>query len=438
MNGSCAPDSPAVPRRPLFAVEEKEFLARAIFLFIAFSLTRDFLLGRLLHVDIPGLNTMLLAGFACMAIMVERRRLVWNRTHLLLLLSVVAYTCVNTFAVDGEFKRLAGGLFRTIQPALAVALFLFIDLPREKILKILKWLNLLILFCTLCALFEAATRAVQQPLALYLIGTWSFYAYPTYQSAWLSMNIGNALFLFRSTGKKRYLLAAFVCLVAVVLVGRRKSFVSACLIFGMFLLLDGSWKARIAKIAAGGAAMTAALFTVGRKFLSRFLAADAYVAADAVDTQARTALHLRCIDVALDYFPWGSGLGTFASQPAYDDYSPLYYKYGLDQIRGLEPFAGKGGNHNFLLDTWWPHIVAEFGFFGTLLFLALWFYPLLGALRLPSGRTKKDTLFFIAAAWCAILLESTGATYPEQLQFILVYCGLSALLLRCAREEARR
>lgn len=438
MNGSCATDPRNAAARPLFVMDEKEFLARAIFLFIAFSLTRDFLLGRLLHVDVPGLNTMLLAGFACMAFMVERARPVWDRTHLLLLLSVVAFACVNTVAVDGEFKRLLGGLFRTIQPALATALFLFIDLPREKILKILKWLNLLILFCTLCAFLEAFMRVSYRPVSLYLLDTWSLYAYPTYQSAWLSMNVGNALFLFRSTGRKRYLLSAFVCLVAVVLVGRRKSFVSACMIFCMFLLMDGTWKARIAKIAAGGAAMVAALFTVGRKFLSRFLAVKAYVASDAVETQARTALHLKCIDVARDYFPWGSGLGTFASQPAYDHYSPLYYVYGLDKVRGLEPYAGKGGNNNFLLDTWWPHIVAEFGVFGTLLFLTLWLYPLLGALRLPPGKVKKDTLFFILAAWCVILLESTGATYPEQLQFILVYCGLSALLLRRAREEAMR
>ena len=131
MNGSCATDPRNAAARPLFVMDEKEFLARAIFLFIAFSLTRDFLLGRLLHVDVPGLNTMLLAGFALMAIMVERARPVWDRTHLLLLLSVVAFACVNTVAVDGESKRLVGGLFRTIQPALATALFLFIDLPRE-------------------------------------------------------------------------------------------------------------------------------------------------------------------------------------------------------------------------------------------------------------------------------------------------------------------
>ncbi|MBO7130574.1 MAG: hypothetical protein J6V65_00300, partial [Fibrobacterales bacterium] len=387
---------------------------------------------------IPGLNTLLLAGFACMAIATERARLLWDRTHLLLLCAVVAFACANTFAVNGESRRLTGALFRTIQPALATALFLYVDLPREKILKVMKWINLLILFCTFVALVESVLRTPQRPFAIYLINSWSLYAYPTYQSAWLSMNVGNALFLFRSTGKRRYLLSALVCLVAVVLVGRRKSFVSACLVFCMFLLMDGTWKARIAKIAVGVSVGLGAILTVGRKFLSRFLAVKAYVAADAVDTQARTALHLRCIDVARDYFPWGSGLGTFASQPAFDDYSPLYYVYGLDKVRGLEPFAGRGGNHSFLLDTWWPHVVAEFGFIGTVLFLALWFYPLLGALRLPPGRTRKDTVFFIAAVWCTILLESTGATYPEQLQFILVYCGLSALLLRRAREEAKR
>ena len=42
---------------------------------------------------------------------------------------------------------------------------------------------------------------------------------------------------------------------AVVLVVRRKSFVSACMVFGMFRLLNGSWKARFAKIGAGLASL---------------------------------------------------------------------------------------------------------------------------------------------------------------------------------------
>ena len=190
MNGSSSPETRTTGPLPLFVFDEKEFLARAFFLFVAFSLTKDFALGRVLHVDIPGLNTLLLAGFACMAIATERARLLWDRTHLLLLCAVVAFACANTFAVNGESRRLTGALFRTIQPALATALFLYVDLPREKILKVMKWINLLILFCTFVALVESVLRTPQRPFAIYLIKPSPFCLLDELDAALDDSNIG--------------------------------------------------------------------------------------------------------------------------------------------------------------------------------------------------------------------------------------------------------
>ena len=289
-----------------FVLDRQELLARAIFVFIAALVTKDFLLSRLLHVSVPGLNTAMLVAFAAVAFSLGRMRPMWNRTHLLLLVAVVVFACANTIAVGNEYWRLTGALFHTVQPAIIAALFFCIDLPRGKILKILKWINVLILLGTLGAFVDNAFFSkVARPPGIFLYGSWSFYAYPTYQTAWLSTNVCGTLYLYRCTKRKRYLFCALFCMLAVVLAGRRKSFVSSCLAFGAFLLLDSSWKKGLAKIAFCGAAGVLALATAGRSFLLRFLAVRQYMTGmGATDTQARTALTLKCVDVARDYFPW--------------------------------------------------------------------------------------------------------------------------------------
>ena len=40
-----------------FVLDRQELLARAIFVFIAALVTKDFLLSRLLHVSVPGLSS---------------------------------------------------------------------------------------------------------------------------------------------------------------------------------------------------------------------------------------------------------------------------------------------------------------------------------------------------------------------------------------------
>lgn len=83
---------------------------------------------------------------------------------------------------------------------------------------------------------------------------------------------------------------------------------------------------------------------------------------------ARTYLYYVSIDVLKDYFPFGPGFGTFATDSAGKIYSPLNYKYNLDIIWGLRPEDIMSG-HNFYSDTFYP-ILAQFGIVGVILFVA--------------------------------------------------------------------
>lgn len=99
-----------------------------------------------------------------------------------------------------------------------------------------------------------------------------------------------------------------------------------------------------------------------------------------------------------DYIPFGSGLGTFGTAAAAKEYSPLYYKYQLDNVWGLTP-----ENPMFLADAFYPTL-AEFGLVG--LFFFLWFWKR----RLWEANKIHNLIYYRMALMCilALALESTA------------------------------
>ncbi len=70
-------------------------------------------------------------------------------------------------------------------------------------------------------------------------------------------------------------------------------------------------------------------------------------------------------------FPLGSGFGTYASSIAANHYSELYQIYGFNYIWGLSKDYGA-----FLMDTYYPMIIAQIGYFGLVVFLLMLIYIL--------------------------------------------------------------
>ena len=83
------------------------------------------------------------------------------------------------------------------------------------------------------------------------------------------------------------------------------------------------------------------------------------------DDSARAMLLEKSIIVAKDHFPLGSGFGTYGSYPSGVYYSPLYYKYKLSTVHGLQFY-----NRTFISDSFWPMILAQFGSIGVILYIS--------------------------------------------------------------------
>lgn len=125
---------------------------------------------------------------------------------------------------------------------------------------------------------------------------------------------------------------------------------------------------------------------------------------------ARPALHVIGAKLMVDYFPLGTGFCTFASVLSGKYYSPLYQKYGINEVSGLTIF-----DYSYMSDTYWPYIYSQFGIIGLVLFvLILW--NIYKAFKNKYGYSKNKLkainllLFYLLFASIAeaIFIDVTG------------------------------
>lgn len=158
---------------------------------------------------------------------------------------------------------------------------------------------------------------------------------------------------------------------------------------------------------------------------------DAYYvsgfSATGYDRLARPESYKTALLILKDYFPFGSGMGTFGVAAAADYYSPLYYKYNLNTIWGLDP-----KNPMFLADAFYPTL-AQFGVVGLCFFYVFW------KRRLKAFNVIQDMRCY-RVAWISffcLAIEQTADT-----SFLsgkgMGYCMLIALCLNANRNMGLR
>lgn len=81
---------------------------------------------------------------------------------------------------------------------------------------------------------------------------------------------------------------------------------------------------------------------------------------------ARSIMMITSLKIMKDYFPIGSGFGTFASDVAGKYYSPVYYKYGFDKTSELSPMGW-----GFFNDQFWPIVFGQSGIIGTIAYVGI-------------------------------------------------------------------
>ena len=149
----------------------------------------------------------------------------------------------------------------------------------------------------------------------------------------------------------------------------------------------------------------------------------------------RVIMYVTAFNLSITKFPLGSGLGTFgAPSSIINEYSKTYYETGINLIHELSPDLVMDGKPHTLFDTFWPHILGEFGFIGTLLFIFLWIYPVYllykfkkkcKLLKLPY----KHFYFLIITMFFVISFDGFTLFIPEIPLFLALFNITSGLAL---------
>lgn len=176
--------------------------------------------------------------------------------------------------------------------------------------------------------------------------------------------------------------------------------------------------------------LLATVIAVGwKKFSFYFLtgASDSFDP-NVVQSFARPVLYATGGMIVYDYFPFGSGLASFASYGSMANYSNLYYEYGIDKIYGLSPQMP-----DFICDAFYPSL-AQFGIVGIALFIYFWIY-IYGYLRSVIRISGKNNKYLISAGFCIIcflLIECIGGNTLTQATGMNAMCLLGFI---CAKAK---
>ncbi|WP_024867337.1 O-antigen ligase family protein [Butyrivibrio sp. FCS014] len=118
---------------------------------------------------------------------------------------------------------------------------------------------------------------------------------------------------------------------------------------------------------------------------------------------ARSLILETGIQIMKDYFPIGTGFGTFSSHVAAEHYSPVYILYGLIDSAQLSLVEGRSAY--YFDDMFWPIIMGQTGIIGTVLYVLM-----LGALLIITWNLyKKEANMYFSAMfiWGYLMISST-------------------------------
>ena len=138
------------------------------------------------------------------------------------------------------------------------------------------------------------------------------------------------------------------------------------------------------------------------------------------DKAARAVFLERGIYTMKRYFPFGAGFSCYGTDAAVKYYAKLYIWYGFPWVWGLSPRYPI-----FAHDTYWPAIMAQFGFFGLIsmgLVVLRWSKDIL-------ARTKYDKYAYLAGLFIVATQVSASVATATFFHFVTVaLCFLLPIL----------
>jgi O-antigen ligase len=159
----------------------------------------------------------------------------------------------------------------------------------------------------------------------------------------------------------------------------------------------------------------AAIITVAWQKIDLYFALSSEAEGVETGLLARLMLYMTSVDVFKDYFPFGSGLGSFASYSSGVYYSDIYAKYGIEKIYGMN-----SSDYSYVADTYYP-CLAQFGVAGVILFITFFIYLIRKSRKIIKYNQNTKYLVITSIIIFYFLIESIAdATFTGHRGFFMM------------------
>jgi hypothetical protein len=334
------------------------------------------------------------------------------------------YLCVSFFLSTAPAINYALGYFFS-----SFFIFLFIlgcntKTNKEALIKILEYLLIFVLLMSVYPFFQGIilTTTLRNHFGIFReLGAFG---------AALNVATIASLALYIIKSKKKFLYCAIILSFIVMMTILKKSIISSFIIWIIFLVFQTNSTLRLKLISGLFIGFVLVFLLVGNELIGNITENKEYLDGVGAEGHVRLGMYLASYNIASDNLPFGSGLGTFASLASITNwYSNIYYQYGVAYIGANSPDDVAALNHT-LLDTFWPHILGELGFLGTVLYLILWCYPLVRSFKIylrVDNDEIKGFAFFVFLTFLVMTWEGFTLYTPEIPSFVLIHSGIGGL-----------
>lgn len=145
---------------------------------------------------------------------------------------------------------------------------------------------------------------------------------------------------------------------------------------------------------------------------------------------AKSIMTSTSLKITKDYFPIGTGFGTFGSTYAKQMYSPVYYLYGIAD----NPELGVQSKQ-YLTDLFWPILLGETGVLGTIIYCGLILVLFVQIQRVYFYNKKK---YFLLIYMFIFMLMTTFTEAGFMQPMVMVFAFVMGIVLEEYEEKRKQ
>lgn len=405
---------------------------------VGFFLLTQPLLSFLLHIHFPQSMDEILIVLLVLSIFIRKifmRESFSNSLIYLLLFVIVCLGLVGNIIYQiVPFGVAMGGLFLFLKGFFFFFIFSNIKFKDSDILFYLKGFFIVGVFTAIYGILaNFFPQYLLFPLGIDFVGgkylgipsLESFLGHPGAFATFMAIQVSFTMAYFLIKRQKKFIFYSIFFLICLIFSFRRTSVLGVVLAF-MLVLFIKNFKMYIS--VSRKVVFFSMLITF--VFFFRFLTVmynNLFVEYFQQGVSPRSALMVTGIRIARDHFPFGSGFGTYAGGINRSFYSPLFYKYRLNKIWGLSE-----DKPDFSNDTFWPHVLAETGMVGFVLYLIIIiviFKHIFHSYKSTISDVERIFVLGVFMMFVVSLVDSTKATYYESSIWTYFYFGSIGILV---------